>query len=216
MCGRYSNHVKAMLDWSALLGDWPEAIRASNNIAPGQFIAAFSSDGGTAMRWGLIPSWSNEVSGKYSTFNARIETVGDKSTFRHAWTHSQRCLIPALGYYEWRSESNGKQPYFIRSPGNPLFFAGVFEPPRGDLIPGSCTILTRAARPDLASLHSRMPVMLSLDNSQQWFESNPEAAMELVRDEPGPSLEFHPVSKKVNNARNEADDLIESIDLSAS
>jgi len=212
MCGRYSNHVKAMLDWSALLGDWPEAIPESNNIAPSQFIVTFCSEGGAAMRWGLIPSWSNEVSGKYSTFNARIESIAEKPTFRHAWGHSQRCLVPALGYYEWRSEPGGKQPYFIFSPDQPLFFAGLFEPARGDLIPASCTILTQAARPDIAEIHTRMPVMLTLDHSQDWFESSAEQAMDLVLAEAGPGLKFHLVSKKVNNARNEGDDLIEPMD----
>ena len=57
MCGRYSNHVKSMLDWSALLGDWPEQVSESHNIAPGQLIASFTGEGGRALRWGLIPPW---------------------------------------------------------------------------------------------------------------------------------------------------------------
>jgi putative SOS response-associated peptidase YedK len=205
-----------MLDWSALLGDWPQSVSESHNIAPGQIVAAFSSDGGAAMRWGLIPSWAGEVSGKYSTFNARMESITNKPTFRHAWANSQRCLIPALGYYEWRKESAAKQPYFIHSPDQPLFFAGLFEPARGEMIPASCTVLTQAARPDIAEIHTRMPVMLSLENSEDWFDANPESAMEMVRDAPGPVLKYHPVSKKVNNARNEADDLIEPIEVTVS
>ncbi|MBL4820896.1 MAG: SOS response-associated peptidase [Gammaproteobacteria bacterium] len=205
-----------MLDWSALLGDWPEEIPQSNNISPGQLIAAFTVDGSKAMRWGLIPSWSDEVSGKYSTFNARIETISSKPAFRHAWSECQRCLIPALGYFEWRTLQSGKQPYFIRSSETkPLFFAGLYESAREQKIPSSCSILTQPARSDLAGVHPRMPVILPLDFRQSWFESSPEQAMELARADHHLALQFYPVSKKVNNARNEAEDLVDPMDISA-
>ena len=113
MCGRYSNHVKAMLDWAELLGDWPDEVVQSDNVSPTQSIAVFTHEGGAAMRWGMVPNWSREVTSKYATFNARIESVADKPTFKHAWKNAQRCIVPALGYYEWRTEAGSKQPYFI-------------------------------------------------------------------------------------------------------
>jgi len=213
MCGRYSNHVKAMLDWSALLGDWPEEIPESHNIAPGQNIAGFTSSGGFAMRWGLIPSWSDDLSGKYSTFNARIETVAQKPAYRHAWRASQRCLIPALGYYEWQKSATGKQPFFIYYEDfQPLFFAGLYEPLREPDIPMSCTMLTRPAREDLIHIHPRMPVVVSLADVEPWLQGDENTAETLVTRVESLPLHGYPVSTRVNNARNEGDDLIQPLD----
>ena len=212
MCGRYSNHVKSMLDWSALLGDWPEDVPESHNIAPGQMIAGFTDSGGTALRWGLIPPWANDTSGRYSTFNARLESVASKPAYRHAWKRGNCCLIPALGYYEWRASETGKQPYFIRRQDDePMLLAGLYEPARDDSVPASCTMLTRDARDDLAHIHPRMPVTLSLADGQDWLATaEPDAGVLMIQSETLKIVSF-PVSKRVNNARNEGDDLIDSI-----
>ncbi len=213
MCGRYSNHVKSMLDWSALLGKWPDEVPESHNVAPGQMVAGFTLDGGHAMRWGLIPAWSEDTSGKYSTFNARVETVTSKPAYRGAWRHANRCLLPALGYYEWQQQPSGKQPYFIRSTdGQPLLFAGLYEPGRGTAIPMSCTLLTCAARQDLAALHPRMPLMFSVEQGKSWLQADPVQAGEMMAQISGLAITTYAVSKRVNNARNAGDDLIQPLD----
>jgi len=209
VCGRYSNHVKAMLDWSALLGDWPEDVPESHNIAPGQMIAGFTLDGGHAMRWGLIPGWSDDTSGKYSTFNARIETVASKPAYRGAWRHANRCLLPALGYYEWQKQPAGKQPYFICSDEKqPILFAGLYEPARNIEIPMSCTMLTCAAREDLASIHPRMPIMFTIEQGKDWLQMDLGQAAEMIRQVTELPIQSYAVSTRVNNASNEGPDLI--------
>jgi putative SOS response-associated peptidase YedK len=55
---------------------------------------------------------SGSAGKKSATFNARAETVADKPMFRDAFRRT-RCLIPASGYYEWATQSDGKQPYYI-------------------------------------------------------------------------------------------------------
>lgn len=213
MCGRYSNHVKSMLDWSALLGDWPEQVLESHNIAPSQLIAGFTDVGGLALRWGLIPPWSEEASSKYATFNARLETVALKPAFRHAWQQGNRCLIPALGYYEWKTSESGKQPYFIcRTDGQPLLFAGLYEPDR-ETIPASCTVLTRPATGDLVAIHPRMPVTLSLEDGRDWLQTDVEEGRSLLEKPITLGIQSFPVSRRVNNARNEGDDLVRAIEL---
>src|SRR3984957_7313173 len=83
-----------------------------------------------AVRWGLIPSWAKDLSGAGRLINARAETVAVKPSFRNAFAR-RRCLIPADGYYEWRTIENPaggkprKQPYFIhRADGAGMAFAG--------------------------------------------------------------------------------------------
>ena len=84
-------------------------------------------------------------------FFPRAETLTDKPYFRDAFKQ-RRCLVPAGGYYEWRAERGGKQPYFIRVKGAALFsFAGLWsswQGPDGPL--ESFTVITTAANEALA------------------------------------------------------------------
>jgi putative SOS response-associated peptidase YedK len=77
------------------------------------------------MRWGLIPGWWKKTAKEVaSTFNARAETVAQKPMFRSAFKRN-RCIVPASGYYEWRTIEGGKQPYFIgAADGTVLSIAG--------------------------------------------------------------------------------------------
>jgi putative SOS response-associated peptidase YedK len=82
---------------------------ARYNICPTQTIDTVIEREGkrdlALMRWGLVPSWwKKTVKETPSTFNARAETVAEKPMFRAAFKRN-RCLIPASGYYEWKSTS---------------------------------------------------------------------------------------------------------------
>ena len=56
-------------------------------------------------QFGLIPHWATDSTIARHTYNARSETVAIKPSFRDAWKHGQRCIIPAEAFYEpdWRS-----------------------------------------------------------------------------------------------------------------
>lgn len=67
------------------------------------------------MKWGLVPSYTKrDVKPDYfRMFNARSETVAEKSAFRRL-VNSKRCVVMLDGFYEWAKDSKGeKQPYFI-------------------------------------------------------------------------------------------------------
>ena len=127
MCGRFVNHIKDLGEWEGIFEDWAEIRDTGYNVSPTQNIPVSTANTLTHMRWGLIPHWSKEISTKYATFNARAETITTKPTYRDAWKNSQRCLIPALGYYEWKQEGSHKQPYFVcRVDKKPIVFGGVW------------------------------------------------------------------------------------------
>lgn len=50
-------------------------------------------------QFGLSPSWASDPV-DYSTYNARIETIEDKKTFKSPFTKSQFCLVPMRGFME--------------------------------------------------------------------------------------------------------------------
>ena len=209
MCGRFANHVQDMGRWGDILGDWPDEVAVSYNIAPGADIAAFTKEGGAPMRWGLVPAWSKTARTRYATFNARSEFLIGKPAFRGAWKHGQRCLIPLQGYYEWQTLNGGKQPYYLfAASGEPLVCAGLWDQwGSGPEQFQSCTMITRAASPAIAFIHPRMPLFVPLFKAREWLEGKPDSCAELLGPDVTPANElklgYYPVSQQVNNPRNE-------------
>lgn len=78
------------------------------------------------MRWGLVPSFTKagEKPNFFRMFNARSETVPTKSIFSRL-LQSNRCIVCVDGFYEWKDEHKGKQPYYIHFKGRPMLCAGV-------------------------------------------------------------------------------------------
>jgi putative SOS response-associated peptidase YedK len=208
MCGRFNaKPVKANRRWAEILPERPTLpIEYRFNTPPTTNIAIITAQGWQVAKWGMVPRWAPEFKSKFSTINARIESVQELRTFKSAWRESRTCVVPAAGYYEW-PEYLDKQPYYIHKPGDMLCFAGLWEPWKDGQI--SCTFLTEEPHGPLADLHDRMPVMLSPDMARCWLEEgtkiNPSGSGVCFE------LEWYPVSKAVNNVRNEGPELIERI-----
>jgi len=211
MCGRfnYGSDIRQVQGWADTLVNWPEQ-SDSFNVAPTTQITAFRGDSGELMRWGMIAHWSKEFDSKFATFNARIETVEGKPTFRNAWKKSQRCLIPMTGYYEWKGQKGDKQPFYItdRDAGI-IVTAGLYEA-WGDS-QHSCTMLTMPANKELVHIHARMPIMLSNESANNWLCGKLDKNGLLATE--SPNVIYYPVSKEVSNVRNSSANLIEPIDL---
>jgi len=207
MCGRYNNHLPKMHGWTDALHEWPN-VQASYNVTPTSQIAAFKSRRGQAMRWGIVPPWSDSFDSKFSTFNARLETVDEKPTFRDAWANSQRCIIPMAGYYEWKQDNGDKMPFYItdREQGC-LAVAGLYQQ-WGD---GhfSCTMLTTSANDELSSIHKRMPIMITPSDIKSliYGSLDKDDVLGLVQ----PNIVYYPVSAAVGNVRNDDVSLIKQI-----
>jgi putative SOS response-associated peptidase YedK len=221
MCGRfafYSPHEAVIRLFGVAAA--PE-IEPRWNIAPTQFIATVREATGprevAMLYWGLVPSWAKEKSIGARMINARSETLGEKPSFRNAFRR-RRCLILADGYYEWQRSATVKQPYFIAfEDGQPFGMAGLWErwrdPATGEPLE-SCCIVTTSPAPTVAHVHDRMPVIVPPDAYAEWLDSNNEATDRLARlFEPcgQPGLQARPVSRRVNDARNQGPELIEEV-----
>jgi putative SOS response-associated peptidase YedK len=55
-------------------------------------------------RWGLVPSWTKDLSVGYKMINARSEGIGDRPAYRRALI-KRRCIIPVDYYYEWQART---------------------------------------------------------------------------------------------------------------
>ncbi|RLA43211.1 MAG: SOS response-associated peptidase [Gammaproteobacteria bacterium] len=214
MCGRFANHVKDMGRWAEVLGDWPTDVQTSYNIAPDADIAAFTVEGGTSMRWGLVPAWSKTPSTKYSTFNARAESLASRPAFRGAWKHDQRCLIPVQGYYEWQRVNGKKQPFYISSPGGePLVCAGLWDQwGEGREQFRSCAMITCPAIRSISAIHPRMPLLMELEYADLWLQGEAGKCAGILQREPEAELSYYRVSQLVNNSRNQGADILTPVE----
>ena len=124
------------------------------------------------MRWGLVPSWAKDRSVGYRMINARAETVADRPAFG-ALLRRRRCLIPASGFYEWKTEGRSRRPFYICLQDQPLMaLAGLWDEwrdPAGTPLQ-SFTIITTSANALVGRIHERMPVILSPAAWDDWLD----------------------------------------------
>lgn len=129
-------------------------------------------------KWGLMPGWAKNKSLQNSTLNAKIETIHEKPSFKGSV--SQRCLIPADGFYEWQwldPKGKNKQKYLMHLPGEELFsFAGLWNK-WTDIETGETyhtyAILTTEANTLMSVIHNsqkRMPVIINPKAEKEWLD----------------------------------------------
>lgn len=223
MCGRFTlkTPVAEIAEIFGVEG-MPEAdLPARYNIAPTQPVAVVRGAGEgdvrelALLRWGLLPGWVKDPEDWPTLINARAETLGRKPAFEDA-LRFRRCLVPADGFYEWRRERGGKQPYYVRrADDRPMAFAGLWERWTGsDDAVESCTIVTTDANPLLAPLHDRMPAILDAEAQARWMDPrlrSAEALGELLRPFPSERLLAYPVGRAVNRADADGPACIEAL-----
>jgi putative SOS response-associated peptidase YedK len=230
MCGRYIAATPPA-DLAAELG--VTDVRSGDlglrfNVAPTDpvYAVAVGSDGARRLgtfRWGLVPSWSKDAKGGAKMINARAETVTAKPAFKKALAR-RRCLVPADGFYEWLRVGSDRQPFHLApKDGGIICFAGLWEVWRPDDDPEAellrtCTIITTDANATLRPIHDRMPVILPREAWDTWLDrsvTDPDAVFPLLAPAPDDLLERTPVSKLVNNVRNDGPELLAPADDSA-
>jgi putative SOS response-associated peptidase YedK len=152
--------------------------------------------------------------GKLAPINARAETITLNGLFGAA-VRDGRCLVPATGFYEWKSVpgQKRKQPFHVRLKGGGLFaFAGLWTPPVAADAPPTCAILTTTANDLLAPIHDRMPVILDPDDEALWLDPGcvaPIKVLPCLRPFPSERMEAGPVSSLVSSPSNDGPPLIE-------
>jgi putative SOS response-associated peptidase YedK len=221
VCGRYT---LATPDHQAIRARFPVgesiAIRQRYNVAPTDEVLAVTTDKrgvprGELLRWGLVPSWAKDPSIGSKLINARLETAAEKPAFRRAFEH-YRCLIIADGFYEWQRTPGGrKQPVHItRDDHEPFAFAGLWSIWHADeqRTLRSCTILTTAANPAIATLHDRMPVILAPGHEPDWLDLDapPERLDQLLAGLPARHTALTDVGFAVNDVRNDGPECLAS------
>lgn len=162
MCGKYilmvgnvDERMFSIINLCNLAADNGEKIRTDGSFeilpgdnAPALYLLNHKVEA-SGMQWGF-----STASGL--VINARSEDVCKRNMFK-SLVDSQRCVLPAAGYFEWRDSD--KQCYMI-SPTRKQFFylAGLYRSDdRGNL---HYVVLTRKAYGPHEKIHGRMPCLL--------------------------------------------------------
>ncbi len=217
MCGRFAFAPKIDKNNDDIeIIERDHTLKISYNLSPGMNISTIDNKYVVKnLKWGLIPHWSNDLSIGNKLYNARSETAHEKPSFRKAF--SNRCLIPATGFFEWKKSKVGKSPYFVKHIDNKiLYFAGICDKAEinGDIIE-SVTILTTDPNQIIKKIHNRMPVILDKNSIDLWLNGKKENILDSNIFTPYSSneIEAYRVSELVNNASLDSYKLIEKIDI---
>ncbi|NRA88985.1 MAG: SOS response-associated peptidase, partial [Rhizobiales bacterium] len=185
MCGRFN--LIDEFDYVAELFNCADSLQFPKryNIAPSQPVIIIKNqiDGPREtinkpmmqlVQWGFIADWMKQPPAKL-IINARSETACMKPMFRGA-IEQNRCIIPASGWYEWKTIKGVKQPFHMckdmtRSNNSLLVFAGIYS--RFMAADGSeidtMAVLTKPAVGILKQVHHRMPCLLPQDKYSDWL-----------------------------------------------
>lgn len=194
MSGRY-----ALFNWPdelAQLPGFPQQMRAHWNLAPkSQVLMLYQKEQqchAALALWGFTSAWMTDLT--RAVTHARVETVNSLPIFQKAW-RSQRCLLPANGFFEWRGVQR-KQPFWLSAPEPLLYFAALWEV---YAVPGrdyySVAMLTQQAA------HLRRPIILNEQQQQVWLSPDSSDAQlnEVLSSAQQPQLHERRVSTLIND-----------------
>ncbi len=216
MCGRYSLICIDDLGNRFRVHNPMIGARSKFNVAPASEMPVIVRRENLElilMRWGLVPHWAKVPGAVPHPINARAEGLLEKPMYRPL-LKSNRCLVPASGFYEWKKEGKRRVPFYFTLPGEPLFaFAGLYDTwqaPDGNLLL-TYTVITCEANPLLAEVHDRMPVILTRENEGRWLSQDLLAPPDLARilvPYSASAMEKIAISDRVNNPGADDESLI--------
>ena len=167
-------------------------VQPRRNIQPGQeVVTVVSGPKLRAMPWGLVPVGRVNARGRpvmETIVNARSETVFEKAAF----VGVGRCVVPVDGWYEWTGEKRRKTAWAIRARDRSLlWFAAICDLWKGPAGSEVWQVATVTCPPsgDVAHIHDRMGVLLSLADIPVWLGDDAAAAAALMRTAPDGCLE---------------------------
>lgn len=173
MCGRYLSFTESEIIAAQTLLQLPNRgafVPDKGEIYPSQTAPILINSGYdvacTDGRWGFA-RWD----GKGVLINARSETAHSSRVFSPYYT-TERCLVPAHGYFEWRKTGKTSEKYLFTGDGG-LYLAGLMRMEQDAVL--AFVILTRAAQTEFMEIHDRMPVVVPYAYLKDWLRARVDA-----------------------------------------
>ncbi len=213
MCRCYVSPDAAAIEREFGLGSTGWQFAANFNTTPAQIIpvirALHGKTEGTMMSWGA---------GR-GGFNTPVETLASGAQFRESWKRGRRCIIPALGFFEWHVNPDASErPYYIHPDDQDVFgFAGLWAHSDADAntVTECCSIITLPANSLIAEINNsglRMPALLSRELRELWLLGPVDSAGMALAAYADERLLAYPVSDRVNSPHNRGESLVEPLE----
>jgi putative SOS response-associated peptidase YedK len=223
MCGRFSIAVRiGLVAKRFYTKESPDIVLPRYNIAPSEEVPILyasekdSMNTISLMRWGLVLPWAEKQGKTAGLINSRAESLIEKPMYRDLLT-AGRCIVPATGFYEWRTDGRKRVPWYISMTDKSLFgIAGLWargKGPDGSEIK-SFTLITTEPNSLVAPLHNRMPAILARSGEQKWLNSAEDIRQllsEVLSPYPAADMEAYEVSMSVNNPLNKGEAAVKRI-----
>lgn len=218
MCGRYTFIAPAPAAEQRFDAKFAEPAPTTYNAAPSQRLPVITNAAPgqiQLLNWGLVPAWSRDPAAGPKPINARAETLAEKPLFRQLLGR-RRCLVLADSFFEWQATLAGKVPHrILLRDEQPFAFAGLWDEwldrSTGELHP-TFTIITTESNALMASIHNRMPVILSGPAAEHaWLADDltPAAHQQLLMPYDAAAMREYVISTRVNSpANNDAEVLV--------
>ena len=203
MCVQYLATVN--VDWVKTHFDLELPISTAHDVFPtypGPIILKSHNTDRTAIglaRFGLLPSWTKEETFGRKTYNARVETVAEKPSYKFAWTKRHYALALADAFYEPCYETGKAVRTAIKQVNQePMAIASIWdtwtEPETSELIVSfSMLTIDASSHPVMKRMHKpkdekRTVVPLRPELFKAWLNATPEEAQALLQIDSIPEL----------------------------
>lgn len=158
-------------------------------------------------QFGMVAPWVRDEKISRHTYNARLETVAEKPSFRDAWHQSHWAIVLADCFYEPCYETGKATRWRIaRADGKPMGIAGLWQRWRDRATERtlvSFTMLTIDAgnHPVISRMHKpndekRTVVVLAEEQFDPWLGGDPTVARDCLKLEQMPVLVAEPVANQ--------------------
>ena len=177
------------------------------NAAPSQLLPVVTNEhpnGFSFFYWGTIPKWSGKRAISRKLINAEKKEIIEKPTYRKA-LESKRCLIPADGFYAWKTVGKKSRiPHrFILSNSQPFFMAGLWEEYQDDTdeIIHTFTVITLPSNDLIAPISENMPAILTDQQAKNWLNQHNsiESLLSMLATLPTEQMGMYTVSPMIDS-----------------
>jgi putative SOS response-associated peptidase YedK len=214
MCRCYVSPAASTIEREFALVRTGWIFAANFNTTPGQTVAVVRANNGKTqgvmMRWGFAGRGS---------FNAPAEGLASSADSREPWKRGHRCIVPALGFYEWHvNPDTSEQPYYIHPDDQDVFgFAGLWARSSVDAntVTECCSIITLPANTLISEIHNsgrRMPAMLTREQRELWLFGPVDCAGMALAAYENERLLAYAVSDRINSPHNNDETLVEPLE----
>lgn len=128
------------------------------------------------MNYSLIPKWSDARKPKFATYNARIETLCDKATWKEP-AKRNHCIVPLTSFFESchdGTHAGNIVEFSSIKEGEVLSAAGIWDEwtckTTGEKLLSFAIITTKPSPFIERTGHDRSPVFLATDSALEWIK----------------------------------------------